>query len=493
MSVHAPTPPQPFYFICSFWGAEFREYFLRLSVASLLAPGNAPALSNRIASRLLVCTTKEDWMAIQEDPTFRQLALCITPEFIELRRSVPEFLRPHIAERAKRRGDPVPGQEKPWNQITITPSDCISPSAYGELQAIGRDIGQPLVTSHHYGLRIFFMSNGHRQGAERAFQDGASAVFLGPDLVLADGAIKELEAALERGARVVLAATLRFDQDKCLAAFRAMGQMAAGRPLTLPPREMVETVFPNMHPETACFEFDSPYFCDVATSSLWRVPGDAGVVLHFLNFYPLLVNFANVKRHRAEYLDEGGTIDGRYISLHFDIGRDIEVIDDSDRLMLASFTRSSEYYYRVSAGFFKRLPGFARRYKIHLLRRTMWSPMGDPIKRHFYVKPIRFHSRPLTPRWQEIERRSVAVAAAAVAPFDIFDHGSNSVVEAFGALKRAVLAAPQSAIRLARSPLRLLFVVAAALPASWRKQLKQLMYSLGVNAPPTTPRKTGES
>jgi hypothetical protein len=474
----------PFYFICSFWGPEFREHFLRLSLASLLAPGNAPALTDREGSRLLVCTTPEDWAAIQDDPTFWLLEGCLRPEFLELRRSVPAYLRPHIAERARRKGAPVPGEAVPWEQVTIGPADCITRESFRELEGIGQEIGQPLAVSHHYNLRILFMSNGHKQGAERAFRDGASAVFLGPDLILAEGSVAELERVVARGVRVALAATLRFDQEKCLAAFAAMGRMAPGRPLTVAPREMVATVFPHMHPETACFEFDSDYFCDIATSSLWRVPGDEGAVVHFLNFYPMLLNFRGVARHHAEYLDEGGTIDGRYIAMHFDPGRDIEVIDDSDRLMLASFTRSSEYYYPVATDVLKRWRAIGPAYKTHLIRKTMWSPMGDPVKRHFYVQPIRFHSQPLTPAWQTIERRSTAVATAAVAPLGPADRALDWMARLV-VLTKAVGGSPPSewGRRLSGRFFYYAGALVGRLPQVWRQRLKRVMRGLGLPVP----------
>jgi len=406
---------RPFYFIVSFWGAEFREHFLRLSVASLLAPGNLPSLTNRRDSRFFICTTRGDWDAIQDDPTFRLLASYIEPVFIELKRSAPDFLKPILLEKRRREGVAAQQAGGQNDGLCITPDDVLAPDAYSELQRIGQEIGCELTAAHHYALRIFFMSNGHKTGACRAFSDHANAVFLGPDLITSDGAIIELERLVREGHKVVLTATLRFSQDECLAAFTNEGLMEPGKPMVLAPRFLVATVFKHMHPETACFEFNSPYFCDTATSALWRVPGDDGVLLHNLNFYPLLVNYSGVTRHQAEYFDGGGTIDGKYIALHFDPERDITVVADSDRLMLASFTRRSEYYYPLTTGWRKTLPWFGTAYKTGLIRRTLYSPMGDPVKRQFYTVPIHLHSNPLTPAWTQVERRAARVASQAVA------------------------------------------------------------------------------
>ena len=97
-------PVGPCYFVNSFWGAAFREYFLRISTGSLIAAHNLPLLSDKENSRYLVCTTRADWDAIQDDPAFREMTAHITAEFVELRRSVPEFLKPVIAEQRRRQG-----------------------------------------------------------------------------------------------------------------------------------------------------------------------------------------------------------------------------------------------------------------------------------------------------------------------------------------------------------------------------------------------------
>ena len=110
------------------------------------------------------------------------------------------------------------------------------------------------------------------------------------------------------------------------------------------------------------------------------MPCDDGILLHNLNFYPLLVNYEGVDTHQADYFDAGGTIDGKYIAMHFDPQKDITIVTDSDRLMLASFTPRGEYYYPLTKGWRKTHPWFKERYKTHLIRKTLHGPMGDPVK-----------------------------------------------------------------------------------------------------------------
>jgi len=74
----------PFYFLVVFWGAKHRGYFVDYCLASMLAPGNVPALVDKAGSRFLVCTTADDWQALQADPLFRRLAELIAVELVEI-------------------------------------------------------------------------------------------------------------------------------------------------------------------------------------------------------------------------------------------------------------------------------------------------------------------------------------------------------------------------------------------------------------------------
>jgi hypothetical protein len=235
-------------------------------------------------------------------------------------------------------------------------------------------------------------------------------------MVLSDGAVAELDRLARRGSKVVLAAACRFAQEQCLAAFRSRGLLEPGKPLCLPPRLLVEIAFAHLHPETAGFEFDAPAFCTTATSALWRVPGDAGALLHSFFWAPLLVSYGDVRTHHTDCFDHGGTTDGKYIAMHFDPDRDLTPIVDSDTLMMASFTRSDEYYYPVTRGLLKRLPVLGTAYKTYLLRKMLYGPMGDPVKRRLYAVPVRFHSRSVSPSWEPVEQRAGAVVGRALMP-----------------------------------------------------------------------------
>jgi len=405
---------RPFYFIVSFWGEEFRNHFLRLCAPSLLAPRNIPALSGARRCRLLICTTAEDWKAVQADPTFELLRTFAVPEFLELRHPVPDFLRRPYQEQFRRAAGRHEKERAVRIPDSVSPNDVVSPAAFAALQAIGREIGVTLTARQAYALRLFFMSAGHKAAAIRAHADGAYAVYLAPDMVLSDGAVSELDRLARQGSKVVLAAACRFVQEECLAAFRSRGMLEPGKPLCLPPRLLVEIAFAHLHPETAGFEFDAPAFCTTATSALWRVPGDGGALIHSFFWAPLLVSYGDVRTHHADCFDHGGTTDGKYIAMHFDPDRDLTAIADSDRLMMASFTRAEDYAYPDTHRMLKGLPGLGTAYKIHRIRRMLHGPMGDPVKRRLYAVPIRFHSQPVSLAWEAVEQRAEAIVSRAL-------------------------------------------------------------------------------
>ena len=232
-------------------------------------------------------------------------------------------------------------------------------------------------------------------------------------MILSSGAVATINSIVSQQKKALLTATLRFSQENCISVLQSNGYLVPGSPLTLSPRKMVSLLSPYPHPETKAFEFSESYFCDTATSFIWKIPQDEGFILHNLNYYPLFVDMSKTKKFDAKYFDDGGTIDGPFLSTIFDNADDIALIDDSDDLMLATFTPHNEYYYSFSESWLKGLPIIGKRYKIYLLRKTLHGPMGDPIKREFYKFPIKFHSKNISNSWQkeQAEAREVACMA----------------------------------------------------------------------------------
>lgn len=399
---------RPFYFIVTFWGEAYREHFMRLCLPSMLAPGNIPALA-RPGNRFLISTSEEDWAAIQDNPTFKRMRQCIEPVFLPLRYVPQPHLHDLVRTLQAKRGGATPDRD---GEPVVSASEILTDGAFAELLAVANAHGG---TVDRYGVNIHAMSQGHKHAAQMAYADHAYGVFLAPDMVLSDGSVAALDRLASDGKQVVLAAANRFTYG-CVEELESRGLMAPGKPLVLAPRDLVETAFRHFHPETAAFEWCSPYFCDVPTSSFWRVPSDDGGLMHSFFWAPLLVDYAAIEQHDTGYLDIGGTTDGRYVALHFTNHDAIHVVTDSDEILLVSFTDESEYGYPVSTAWYKSCRPVANIYKALNLHLTLYGPMGDDLKRRYYPIPVRFHSRDVTPAWDAVEKMAAALIGRSLTP-----------------------------------------------------------------------------
>ncbi len=353
------------YFVVVFWGREHREYFLRLLVPSLLAPGNLPALENKSDSKFLVCTTAEDWSAIQGDPDFLALKLMINPVLIEI---------------------PPPGLES--NKYLV-------------------------------------MSAGHKLATTMAFWGRACGVFLTPDLVLADGGVVALQRLSREGKRVVLCAAMRYTSEGAVPEIEAL-RAGPGLPLVLPPRRLAEIALRHMHIETLRYDWDAPYFAEMPHSCFWRAPGNDGVIIHSFNWAPVLVDYSTLTEHRTETFDHS-TMDADYIYRNFGDDETIHVIRDSDDLLLVSFTGKDERPGHLSEDalqphWYNSLPVIGYYWKLHRLRWLAHSGSMDPLKLRILCRGVRMHGGEVsTSQWHGPEGRAAAIVSQALAKPTIFE------------------------------------------------------------------------
>jgi hypothetical protein len=355
-----PMTPLPFHFVVVFWGAEHREYFLRLLVPSLLAPGNIPALEDREGSRLVVVTTAEDWAALQGDADFEAARRAIEPLWLE----IPM---------------PAPGDNK-----------------------------------------YLAMSSGHRIATERAFADGAYGVFVTPDLVLADGAVVALQRLARQGVRVVLCAAMRFTFEGAVDEVRSF-RKRPGEPLVLPPRRLADIALRHMHVETLRYDWDAPFFAEMPFSPFWRVAGGEGIVVHSLGWAPLLAAYRGLERHDTQTF-ESWTMDGDYINRNFGGEAAVHVTRDSDELLLVSFTPMADRPGHLgddalAPRWYNRIPVISHYWKLDKLRWLIASSNADPLKQRIFPLSVRLHGGTMSPGpWRRAEARAARVVRQVTAP-----------------------------------------------------------------------------
>lgn len=350
----------PFYFICVFWGAEFRLLFQRFCLASLLSPKNIPALDNRTANRFVICTTAEDWTALQQTAEYRLMIRVIEPLFIEI---------------------PAPQSR---------------------------------------GNKYLVMSSGHRLAAERAFHDGAYGVFLTPDLVLSDGSVAELRRRAEAGAKVVLVAAIRFTSEGCLPKLEELRDSRPDAPLTLPPRTLMAIALRHLHPETLRYDWDTPSFAAFPYSVFWRVAGGDDIVLHSFSWAPLLIDYTALAAHDVATF-ENWTLDGDYVYRNFPNPDDVHIVTDSDDIALVSFTSLRDMPGPVgdqpgTKNWYKRWPVVGHLYRIWRLHFVYHCAGMDPLKQRIFPIGVRFHAEDPSPAWQTTERQTARLIKRVLNP-----------------------------------------------------------------------------
>src|SRR5438477_6195778 len=72
----------PCYFVVTFWGDEFLENFLDITLASLLAPRNIPKMRGRESARFLICTNRSTRDALISRRLYHKLESYLKVDFV---------------------------------------------------------------------------------------------------------------------------------------------------------------------------------------------------------------------------------------------------------------------------------------------------------------------------------------------------------------------------------------------------------------------------
>jgi hypothetical protein len=348
---------RPFYLLVVFWGELHRGHVARLLLPSLLAPGNAPAIRHIEGSRLLLCTTKQDWDELEKMSAFRELKQFIELELIEI---------------------PFP----PPN------------------------VGKYLHSGNAFKLAV-----------ERCWNDGANATFLAPDVILSDGALAY--ASKVTGAEAVLVPAVRYESDGCLAALAKRNLLVEGRPIVASARELAAIGVENLHSEIRRYEWSAPWFCRDANSMWWRLRGSSDLLFHTTSWLMLRVNFGALKELNAGSLDHMAH-DAVFINDNFFRFREtgqLHFITDSDDVFVLSTTDEAEFsYYPIRTPWLNRIPVVGSLVKTWTTRLYFATANFDPFRRWAITIPTFLHGAPLPENARELSLRTSAVVRRAVKP-----------------------------------------------------------------------------
>ena len=350
---------RPFYFIVVVWGSTYTDLLLNFCITSLLAPGNIPALLNRGKNKFLVVTTLDDWERMNRSPILEVLK-----KYLEI---------VHL----------------------VIPSQSPEASIYD-----------------HMGV-------GHKMATQRAFQDKAYGVLLTPDMMMSDGSLASIQKHAVAGVQVVLTAALRYGEEPLFGHLENMGLVSIrsrlgdeASALSITGRQMASAGVNSFHNETLRFEWDAPYFAPYYTglpaALWWQVPEENGVIIHSSSWAAVLVDYAALDGHDSSTMDHWA-IDGDYIYRNFGDSEHIFVSQDSDEIMLVSWTSMDMLTLSRKHKWLLTLPRLGEFIKGCLLRDAFLGPTSDPLKRRILHLPVYFHANEINGAWRCVELRAQAI------------------------------------------------------------------------------------
>lgn len=338
----------------TFWGEEYRRYFVDYCLASLLSDGNLPAISDPASARFLIATTDADWAALQLEPL------------------------------------------------------VIAASRYVSFEHVSFEV-HSLVTSDE---KMMTMSQAHRQLAERMHARRAYGVFLYPDVVLATGYIAGLERLAREGVKVALVMSIRHSHEGLRNALIGQGAERAGR-IAVSPQQLVRLAIANMHSEVRRSGFESKYY-DVGTVTFfWVVKTGENLLFHAGNWVPALIDYRAIRQHDLTTFTNY-TLDGDYVARNFPDPADVYVVEDTSEICMVSFTPEEKVSYSLRPYTPYQIASLRRLLKIQSAHEVLYKRgYLDPIKRASFKIPIRMiGGYSGEDEWQAAEQRAAHIVKA---------------------------------------------------------------------------------
>ena len=276
---------KPIYFNVVVWGEEHTGYLLNYCIPSLLAPNNIPKLVLGKQNKFILCTTKEDWIRIQNSEIYALFIQYIEVVFKEI---------------------PPPPPDK---------SGCQ------------------------------YMAVGHKIATDMMWQDKVYGSILTPDQVFADGCIEFLQETVKKGYDAVLTpACLRTRSDQLFAAFQKETFRQRGHhdpALVISKRSLVKIIRQSIHDASLIYEWGQEYFVDFPVGtyiSLYEGSEFKGFVYYILSWAISLVDYGIIKTHDTSMLHETATIDASYFHNNFGKQKNIYFVTTSDEFISTSLS-----------------------------------------------------------------------------------------------------------------------------------------------------------
>jgi hypothetical protein len=367
----------------TFWGERYRNYFVNLFLASMLAPNNLPLLRSEEGHRFFIATTREDWVAIKELPIMCRIQRHVVPR---------------------------------WVEVTGPPSEQVR-SEHERYAAVLR----------HMNVCI-------QKVLDAGYHPTAYGSFHLPDTVFSDGMVAALLAAVRRKDQLVLCPVLRQSEEDVLADLAQLGLWSCSPPasstarvLTLKQSQAAELAVRHLHPEVHIFEEDGVNQLTSPPFRYWRVPEGRGILLNTFFVAPVLMDYTCVPSDHTRCLDHD-SFENVYIRANFGNSAAIHVVQDSDEFLMLSLTPKSINHSPSSIPSAGRRSALRRHYdclrEIRHSFRTYVVRDRDLIRHNLGCILVRWRTRELDPVWLKEEYRINRLLHRAIG--DYYSKGSRN-------------------------------------------------------------------
>ena len=342
-----------FYLAVTFWGEEYRRFFLDFCLASLLADGNLPAIDNKADARLLIATTDSDWGHLQAEATFVAAKKFVTIEHIS-------FSTEAVSNSNERM---------------------------------------------HRKMRL--MSVAHQSLVRRMFRDRAQAIFLYPDSINATGLLSKLQDLWRHGTSAVMFMNIRASNEGLIGEIKERGLISRGTALSLSSKELVRLALRHMHSELRRSGFESKYSDKDCSSYFWVVRPGEDLLFHCGSWIPLLVDYASLDAHDDSAL-ENSTIDGmEYVGGNFASRRDIYFVRNTDEVCVIGCTPETKVHYSLTREPLYRTPLLRQARKVTAAHYFLYAQNPTWFWKEQFRIPIRFCGGDSPEwKWRQVERRA---------------------------------------------------------------------------------------
>ena len=208
----------------------YTKSFVEITLPSLLAPGNIPALQDVSGTVYNIFTTEEDRQTIEASAAYRRLVRFMSVVFHSVRA---------IRDRIE-------------NQYTVQ-SDC------------------------------------YRRGIRLADTVNAAMLFINADIVVANGGLSSVVTLVQRGKRAVMALGFRVDRSVMSATLVKRHRSEDESVISIEPRELVALAIPNLHAISKSHMVHGEGEDLHPAGLFWRVGSD-GLLAHCFHLHPVIVH-----------------------------------------------------------------------------------------------------------------------------------------------------------------------------------------------------------